>query len=194
MKTATLPPLRVEPALRKAVERLLVPGETLSAFVEQAIRSTVEQRLADAAFAKKALASGAEAQATGVYHSAASVLRDLQAQTEPIRRRPEEGPREMKRYEVRFTAASRDDLLRLHRVLAERSPAAAASGQETIAQALEMLSRFPWSCRNSTAVRGSRYREMVITFGASGYVALFEIEAEAVTVLAVRHQRESDFR
>ena len=38
-------------------------------------------------------------------------------------------------------------------------------------------------------------RELVIGFGASGYVVLFEIEdAATVTVLAVRHQREDDYR
>lgn len=87
MKTATLPPLRVEPGLRKTVERLLAPGETLSAFVEQAIRSTVEQRLADVEFAKQAVASRAAAQTTGVHHSAASVRRDLRTQTRAIRRK-----------------------------------------------------------------------------------------------------------
>lgn len=35
---------------------------------------------------------------------------------------------------------------------------------------------------------------VVAKFGASGYVALFEIEdAKTVTVLAVRHQREDDY-
>ena len=38
-------------------------------------------------------------------------------------------------------------------------------------------------------------RELLIGFGAAGYVALFEIEdAQTVTVLAVRHQREDDYR
>jgi hypothetical protein len=38
-------------------------------------------------------------------------------------------------------------------------------------------------------------RELVIPFGASGYVALFEIDnEETVTILAVRHQREDDYR
>jgi hypothetical protein len=35
---------------------------------------------------------------------------------------------------------------------------------------------------------------LVIPFGAAGYVALFEIDdAQTVTVLALRHQRESDY-
>jgi len=37
-------------------------------------------------------------------------------------------------------------------------------------------------------------RELIISFGANGYVALFEIEdSQTVTVLAIRHQREEDF-
>jgi len=35
----------------------------------------------------------------------------------------------------------------------------------------------------------------VIPFGSAGYVALFEIEDRSqVTILAVRHQREEDYR
>ncbi len=39
-----------------------------------------------------------------------------------------------------------------------------------------------------------RIRELLIPFGRSGYVALFEIDdAETVTLLAFRHQREDDY-
>ena len=38
-------------------------------------------------------------------------------------------------------------------------------------------------------------RELLVGFGAAGYVALIEIEGpDIVTVLAVRHQREDDYR
>jgi hypothetical protein len=37
-------------------------------------------------------------------------------------------------------------------------------------------------------------RELLIPFGHSGYVALFEIDdAKTVTILAVRHQLENDY-
>ncbi|MBC7310978.1 MAG: type II toxin-antitoxin system RelE/ParE family toxin, partial [Rhizobium sp.] len=37
-------------------------------------------------------------------------------------------------------------------------------------------------------------RELLVPFGNSGYVVLYEIEdAETVTILAVRHQREDDY-
>ena len=38
-------------------------------------------------------------------------------------------------------------------------------------------------------------RELIIPIGTSGYVALVEIESNTtVTILAVRHQREEDYR
>lgn len=87
MKTATLPPLRVEQRLRKEIERLLAPGETLSTFVEQAIHQSVERRAADAALAAKALAAREDSRKSGRYHSGASVLRELKTVTKAARRR-----------------------------------------------------------------------------------------------------------
>ncbi|CUX28739.1 Plasmid stabilization system protein (fragment) [Agrobacterium tomkonis CFBP 6623] len=49
------------------------------------------------------------------------------------------------------------------------------------------------SCRKVDA-ESPFLREFLIPFGSSGYVILFEIEnAEKVTILAIRHQREDDY-
>ena len=41
----------------------------------------------------------------------------------------------------------------------------------------------------------NEHRELVIDFGGSGYVALYRYErVEFVTVLAIRHQRETAYR
>ena len=97
-------------------------------------------------------------------------------------------------YKVRFTDSAREDLLELHAFLAAHSIAAAGSALGTIERALSLLEEFSWACRASTAIPRSRFRELVIPFGRRGYVALFEIEGdEVVTILAVRHQRESDY-
>lgn len=37
------------------------------------------------------------------------------------------------------------------------------------------------------------FREWVIDFGDSGYVARYRIDPDAVTILAVRHQKETGF-
>ena len=54
---------------------------------------------------------------------------------------------------------------------------------------------FPFSCRKALCGDGNPFlRELIIPFGASGHVALFEIEnRDAVTLPAVRHQREEDY-
>jgi plasmid stabilization system protein ParE len=97
-------------------------------------------------------------------------------------------------FAVRFTEAAREDLLELHAFLAEHSLEAAEAAVSTIERALAFLEEFPWACRASTAIPRSRFRELVIPFGRRGYVAVFEIEGDdVVTVLAVRHQRESDY-
>ena len=37
------------------------------------------------------------------------------------------------------------------------------------------------------------YRELLIHFGDSGYVALYRYAADLVTVLALRHQKEAGY-
>ena len=103
----------------------------------------------------------------------------------------------MKRYAVRFTEEAEADLHRLYQYLIERDPAGDTSVAErtldAIARAVELLGLLPYTCRK--AVPSNPYlRELLISFGATGYVALFEIEPDdIVTVLAVRHQWESDY-
>ena len=79
MKTATIPSLRVEPALRRAAEEVLRDGESLSGFVEHAVRAQIQQRQEQAAFIARGLASRERAKATGVYFSSGAVLKKLEA-------------------------------------------------------------------------------------------------------------------
>jgi len=77
MKTATIPSLRVDPALRSAAESVLTEGETLSSFVEQAVRSNVARRQQQQAFIARGLAGRDEARRTGQYFEAADVLEEI---------------------------------------------------------------------------------------------------------------------
>jgi len=101
----------------------------------------------------------------------------------------------MKRYKVRFTPEAEADLLRLFDFLLEQDAAAAEKARAAITKAVELLEVFPFTCRKAMGGDGNPFlRELIIPFGASGYVALFEIEnSDTVTVLAVRHQREEDY-
>lgn len=77
MKTAAIPAVRVSPDLRQAAEAVLEAGETLSGFVEDAVRRNVEFRYAQKAFIERGLASGAAARKSGKYVPAAAVLGKL---------------------------------------------------------------------------------------------------------------------
>ena len=60
------------------------------------------------------------------------------------------------------------------------------------ATAQHRLAMTPFSFRKSA--RNPAQRELIIPFGGTGYVALYEIvSALKVVVLAVRHQREEDY-
>lgn len=101
----------------------------------------------------------------------------------------------MSGFDVRFTLDAENDLVRLFDFLIEHDVSAADRAQTAIAKALEMLKVFPFSCRKAVGVSGSPFlRELIVPFGSSGFVALFEIEdPHTVTILAVRHQREEDY-
>jgi hypothetical protein len=54
------------------------------------------------------------------------------------------------------------------------------------------LKSSPFTCRK--AGDSPFLRELIVPFGRSGYVALFEIEYDStVAVVAVRHQLEDDY-
>lgn len=99
-------------------------------------------------------------------------------------------------FTVRFTAQAESDLVRLYEFILEREDGdwtIAERALESIRQAIRGLALSPFSYRKASA-SDPFLRELVIPFGASGYVALFEIDnAQTVTVLAVRHQLEDDF-
>lgn len=100
-------------------------------------------------------------------------------------------------FAVRYSAAARDDLIRLYDFLLERASTAedlelAERALNAITTAVDSLGRSPIIYRK--AGQSPFLRELLIPFGHSGYVALFEIEdASTVTILAVRHQLEDDY-
>ncbi len=79
MKTATLPPLRVDSELRAAAESVLREGETLSGFVLEAVRLNIERRESQREFIARGLTARDEARASGKYVSAEDMLARLDA-------------------------------------------------------------------------------------------------------------------
>ncbi len=87
MKTATIPPVRIEPELRDQLEQVLAEGESLSAFVESAVRVSVHQRQVQAEFVRRGLASLARTREQGGYISADQAVERLAAKLQAARAR-----------------------------------------------------------------------------------------------------------
>ncbi len=99
-------------------------------------------------------------------------------------------------FQVRFAKDAEIDLVRLYEFILAKDEtdwAIAERALEAIKNAVRSIELSPFSYRK--AMPGNPFlRELVIPFGASGYVALFEIDNETnVTILAVRHQLEDDY-
>lgn len=102
-------------------------------------------------------------------------------------------------FDVFFTPEAQADLERLFDHALERELRSATGDLDTPLRAIEairdacgFLARSPFSCRKVGS--SSFVRELIIPFGAYGYVALFEVvDDKTVLIGAVRHQRESDY-
>jgi plasmid stabilization system protein ParE len=83
------------------------------------------------------------------------------------------------------------DIERLTEFLIESEPKTANATASLLFGGLRVLKDHPLIGR--PAERG--YRELLISHGRSGYVALYkyDIERDTAIVLAIRHQRESGF-
>jgi plasmid stabilization system protein ParE len=102
-------------------------------------------------------------------------------------------------FKVRLTRDAEADLDRLFDFVLERE-LGRDDGDRTLPEqamaslraGIATLKTSPFTCRK--AGQSPFLRELIIPFGRSGYVALFEIEdASNVVVVAVRHQLEDDY-
>ena len=97
-------------------------------------------------------------------------------------------------YRVRFTKGAESDVLRLYDFLLDVDVLTAEKALGATRSGLSLLAFSPFACRK-VAPHMPRHRELVIPFGKTGYVALFEIDdAKTVTTIAIRHQRDHDLR
>ena len=89
--------------------------------------------------------------------------------------------------ELRYSRLALADLDRLASFLDEHDPVGAATTYALIFEALSILGRHPLIGR----LVESSLRELVISRGRTGYVALHSLDLadDAVTIWAIRHQR-----
>ena len=82
------------------------------------------------------------------------------------------------------------DVQQLYRFLSQKNEDAARRAIKTIRASVKILARQPEVGR-PVADMDPAFREWLIDFGSSGYIALYQFDGETATVLAVRHQKEA---
>ncbi len=92
---------------------------------------------------------------------------------------------------VFYSARALSDLARLYDFLAVQDPAAALTASAEILEATAILERHPLIGRPIP----DELRELVISRGRSGYVALYRLlpENDRVEILAIRPQSEAGY-
>ena len=87
MSSASVPEVKLQPKLRKAVESVLRSGETVSSFVKTALQETVERRKIAAAFLARGIAAGKAAERDNDWVPAEQVFAKLEKRLARVRRK-----------------------------------------------------------------------------------------------------------
>jgi plasmid stabilization system protein ParE len=101
----------------------------------------------------------------------------------------------MRTYKLSYTTEARDDLNRLYDFLLDINVDLATHAIESIDSAISAMRHHPYICRKAAnGALGRYWRELIVDFGSSGYLVLFEIiDEETLVIVALKHQRESDY-
>jgi len=93
---------------------------------------------------------------------------------------------------VIWTPEALGDVERLHDFLKDKNPLAARRAVRAIREGLGLLADQPQVGRPVENME-PEFREWLISFGDSGYFALYHFDGEDAVILAVRHQREAGY-
>lgn len=89
-----------------------------------------------------------------------------------------------------WTPQALADVQRLYRFLASKNMDAARCAVQAIRQGVKVLTLQPGMGRPIEDLP-VEFREWLIDFGDSGYVARYRLDGDVIVVLAVRHQKEA---
>lgn len=91
-----------------------------------------------------------------------------------------------------WSPSARYDVQRAYLFLAVKNRDMAKQAVKVIHSTLNYLARYPEIGRPAEGM-APEYREKIIEFGDSGYVARYRYDRETVVILAVRHQKEAGY-
>jgi plasmid stabilization system protein ParE len=91
-----------------------------------------------------------------------------------------------------WTPPALTDVQRLYRFLAPKNASAARRAVQAIRSGVKELGNQP-NVGRPVDDMDPEFREWLIEFGDSGYVALYHFDGETAAILAIRHQKEAGY-
>ena len=94
--------------------------------------------------------------------------------------------------QIIWTEPATRNLIEAHSYLQGYSPDAANKAVLIIRSRVNMLLNHPCSGRIASTSKVDQ-RELIISFGSSGYIVLYSIQADDIVIHALRHQKQAGF-
>ncbi len=94
--------------------------------------------------------------------------------------------------QIVFSEKSRFDIERIRNFLISKNAVSAFEAISVIREYIAILQKSPFAGRS---IEDSELRELIVPFGASGYVVLYKyyFERDLVVIAAIKHQKEDDY-
>ncbi|MDR2884721.1 MAG: type II toxin-antitoxin system RelE/ParE family toxin [Deferribacteraceae bacterium] len=93
---------------------------------------------------------------------------------------------------IKWTRNALNGLERIYAFLAEIDKDVAIAAIKAIREKTLLLEQFPNAGRPADDLE-PEHRELVIPFGASGYILVYEVYDDYLVVLAIKHQKEAGY-
>jgi len=94
--------------------------------------------------------------------------------------------------QVKWSRPALLDLSRLHGFLQDKSPDAARKAIAAIRQGTSLIKTHPAAGRPAKGLQ-PEIRDLLVNFGASGCIVRYQLAADAVLILRIRHMREAGY-
>ena len=91
-----------------------------------------------------------------------------------------------------WSPSALQDVPRIYRFLAEKNTGAAKRAVKAIRESVKILANQPEIGRPVEDME-PEYREWLVDFGDSGYIALYHYDGHMAVILAMRHQKEAGY-
>lgn len=95
-------------------------------------------------------------------------------------------------WEIVWLDSAVNDIVRLKTFITKDNPNAANQAAKAIKESVQLVSEYPSIGKPVDDL--PQYRDLLIRFGAGGYIQRYRVHLEIIYIVQVRHYRENHFK